>query len=180
MGVSVGAGEFGELVGDLGAEVVDLVGGEAEDGGHGSFSGGDGFLHVAAAVADDADGFGEGDGSGGDVGGVLAKGVAGGVGREDVLGGEGLRRKDAVGGGGDGEDGGLGVLGEAEVFFGAFEDEFGEGEAEGFVGFVEDGAGGGVAIVEVAAHADGLGALAGEEEGYRLGWGLNGIRGSSV
>ena len=74
--------------------------------------------------------------------------------------------RTAGGGDGDGEDGGLGVLGELEVFFGAFEDEFGEGEAEGFVGLVEDGSGGGEVVVEVAAHAYGLGALAGEEEGY--------------
>ena len=57
------------------------------------------------------------------------------------------------------------MLGELELVFGAFEDEFGEGEAEGVVGLVEEGAGGGEVVVEVAAHAYGLGALAGEEEG---------------
>ena len=98
------------------------------------------------------------------MGGVLAERVAGGEGGEDCLGGKGLG-ENTVSGGGDGEDGGLGVLGEAEVFFGALEDEFREWEAESFVGFVEDGAGGGVAVVEVAAHADGLRALAGEEQG---------------
>ena len=79
-------------------------------------------------------------------------------------GGHGSFGEDALGGDGDGEDGGLGVLGELELVFGAFEDEFGEGEAEGVVGLVEDGAGGGVVVVEVAAHAYGLGALSGEEE----------------
>ena len=39
------------------------------------------------------------------------------------------------------------------------------GEAEGVVGLLEDGAGGGDGVVEGAAHADDLGALAGEEEG---------------
>ncbi len=123
-------------------------------------SGGDGLLHVAAAGADGADGVGEGEGSGGDVGGVFAEGMAGGEGGVDAVFGE-----DAGGGDGDGEDGGLGVLGELELVFGAFEDELGEGEAEGFVGLVEDGAGDGEVVVEIAAHADGLRALAGEEEG---------------
>ena len=70
----------------------------------------------------------------------------------------------AEGGDGDGEDGGLGVLGELEGVFGAVEDDVGEAKAEGFVGFLEDGAGGGVGVVEGAAHADGLRALAGKEE----------------
>ena len=74
-------------------------------------------------------------------------------------------RARARGGDGDGEDGGLGVLGELELVFGALEDELGEGEAQGVVGLFEDGAGGGEVVVEVAAHADGLRALAGEEEG---------------
>ena len=74
--------------------------------------------------------------------------------------------KHAGGGDGDGEDRGLRVLGELELVFGAFEDELGEREAEGFVGLVEDGAGGGEVVVEVAAHADGLRALAGKEEGW--------------
>jgi len=95
------------------------------------------------------------------VGGVLAEGVAGGEG-----GGEAFFREDAGGGYGDGEDGGLGVLGELELVVGALEDEFGESEAEGFIGLFEDGSGGGEVVVEVAAHAYGLGALAGEEEGW--------------
>ena len=100
---------------------------------------------------------------GGDVGGVLAEGVAGGVGDGEVAGVE-LGLEDAEGGDGDGEDGGLGVLGELEGVFGAVEDDVGECEAEGVVGFFEDGAGGGVGVVEGAAHAYGLRALAGEEE----------------
>ena len=87
-----------------------------------------------------------------------------------MAGGEGWRNaffgEDAGGGYGDGEDGGLGVLGELELVFGAFEDELGEGEAQGFVGLVEDCAGGGEVVIKVAAHADGLRALAGEEEGW--------------
>ena len=134
---------------------------EAEDGGHGAFACGDGLLHVLAAGADGADGVGEGEGSGGDVGGVFAEGVAGGEGGLDAAFGE-----DAGGGDGDGEDGGLRVLGELELVFGAFEDELGEGEAESFVGLVEDGASDGEVVVEIAAHADGLRTLAGKEEGW--------------
>jgi hypothetical protein len=73
--------------------------------------------------------------------------------------------EDAEGGDGDGEDGGLGVLGELESVFGAVEDDVGEAKAEGVVGFFEDGAGGGVGVVEGAAHTYGLRALAGKEEG---------------
>ena len=58
--------------------------GKAEDGGHGAFSGRDGLLHVLAAGADGADGVGEGEGAGDDVGGVFAEGVAGGEGGLDV------------------------------------------------------------------------------------------------
>jgi len=57
-----------------------------------------------------------------------------------------------------------GVLGELEVVFGAFEDDLRERELERVVGFLEDGAGGGEGVVEGAAHAYGLRALAGEEE----------------
>lgn len=140
-----------KLVGGAGAELGDLFGGKTEDGCHGSLTGGDGFLHEAATGADGADGVGEGEGSGYDVGGVLAEGVAGGHG-----GGETVFGEDASGGDGDGEDRGLGVLGELEEVVGAVEDDFGECEAEGFVGFVKDGLGGREGVVEGAAHADGL------------------------
>ncbi len=126
-----------------------------------------------AAGAHGAEGFGEGDGSGGDVGAVFAERVAGGEGGGEVR--EELG-EDAPGGDGDGEDGGLGVLGVLEGFGGAVEDEVGEGEAEGLVGLVEDGAGGGVGVVELAAHADGLGTLAGEEEGW-FGGGVHRVDG---
>ena len=97
------------------------------------------------------------------MGGVLTEGVAGGEGGGDVAGLQ-FGFEDAVGGDGDGEDRGLGMLGESEVFFGAFEDDLREWELEGVVGFLEDGAGGGVGVVEGAAHAYGLRSLAGEEE----------------
>ena len=64
---------------------------EAEDGGHGAFSGGDCLLHVHAAGSDGADGFGEGEGAGGDVGGVLAERVAGGEGGLDAFFGQDFR-----------------------------------------------------------------------------------------
>ena len=167
------AGERGEGVFDLLADGGDEVGGEAEDGGHGAFAGGNGLLHVAAAEADGADGVGEGEGAGGDVGGVLAEGVAGGH-----SGGDAALGEHAEGCGGDGEDGGLSVFGELEGVFGTFEDELREGELEGSIGLFEDGACGGEIIVKIAAHADGLGALAGKEKswldcGHRERWYMN-------
>lgn len=194
-GVEVGGGDDlvglgfdgAELGGDSGAGGFDVGEVEAEDGGHGSLAGGDGGLHELAAGADGADGVGEGERMGGDVGGVLAEGVAGGVGDGEIAGFQ-LGLEHAEGGDGDGENGGLGVLGELEGVFGAVEDEVGEGEAEGVVGLFEDGAGGGVGVVEGAAHAYGLRTLAGEEEGDGGGCsgahqdslaagGVNGVRG---
>jgi hypothetical protein len=57
------------------------------------------------------------------------------------------------------------MLGELELFFGAFEDKPGEGEAESFVSLVEYGARDGEVVVEIAAHSYGLRALTREEEG---------------
>ena len=160
-GLGLGRGrERGELVGDLGADGLDELGGEAKDGSHCAFSGRDGLLHVLAAGAHGADGVGEGQGPGGDVGGVFAEGMAGGEGGMDAAFGE-----DARGGDGDGQDRGLRVLGELELVFGALEDELREGEAEGLVGLFEDGSSDGEVVVEIAAHPYGLGALAREEEG---------------
>ena len=150
-----------ELVGCLVAEVDDLVGGESEDGCHGAFPGGDGLLHEAAAGANGADGVGEGEGSGCYMRRILSEGVPGGEG-----GGDAVLGQDTGSGDGDGEDGGLSVLGELEGVFGAIEDDFGEGEAEGFIGFFKYGAGCGKGFSEGASHANGLGALAGKEEGW--------------
>ena len=171
-GVEVGGGDdlvglafdVAELGSDAGAGGFDVGEVEAEDGGHCAFSGGDGGLHELAAGADGADGVGEGESVGGDVGGVLAEGVAGGVGDGEIAGFQ-LGLEHAEGRDGDGEDGGLRVLGELEGVFGTVEDEVGEGETEGVVGLFEDGAGGGVSVVEGAAHAYGLRTLSGEEEG---------------
>ena len=77
-----------------------------------------------------------------------------------------LFRKDAGGGDGDGEDRGLGVLGELELVFGAFKDELREREAERLVGLLKGGASGGEVVGEVAAHADGLRTLPGKEKGW--------------
>ena len=72
----------------------------------------------------------------------------------------------ACGGDGDDEVCGLCVLGELELVFGTLEDELRDGEAESFVGLVEGGASDGEVGVEIAAHSDGLGILAGKEEGW--------------
>ncbi len=156
------ADELGaEFVGGQGAKVDNLVGGEAEDGGHGTLSGRDGLLHEAATGADGAYGVGEGEGSGGNVGGVLAERVSCGDG-----GGDAVFCKDAGGGDRDGEDGGLSVLGELEGVFRSFEDDFRKGKAEGVVCFFKYGAGGGEGFNEGVSHAYGLGALTGKEEGW--------------
>ena len=58
----------------------------------------------------------------------------------------------------------LGVLGEVEVMLGAFEHQPAQALAQGVIDLGEHIAGGRVGLGEFAAHADGLGALSGEEE----------------
>ncbi len=157
-GVEIGGADDFAL-GGFGEDGIEFALGEFEEGGHGAESGGNGLLHVLAAVADEADGVGKVEGSGGDEGGVFAEAVAG-----DVIGGKAGFGEDGEGGGGDGEECGLGELGEFELVFGAFEAEAGEGVAESVIGGFEDVARGGVRIEEGLAHAYGLGTLAREEE----------------
>jgi hypothetical protein len=99
------------------------------------------------------------------MGGVFSEAVAGSEGGLDSAFGQGFHQ-DASRGDRNGQDCWLRMLSELELVFRPFEDEFGQGEAKGFVGFVEDGASRGEVIVEVAAHPDSLGALAGKEEGW--------------
>ena len=66
-----------------------------------------------------------------------------------------------------GEQRGLGVLGAVEVLLGPVPREPGDRLAKGGVGGGEDGGRGGGGLGEGAAHADGLAALAGEDEGDR-------------
>ena len=119
------------------------------------------MLHVLAAGADGADRVGEGEGSGSDVGGVFAKTVTSAERRLNAA-----LSEDAGRGNGDSEDRRLSVLGEFELVLRPLEDELRESEAKRSVGLVEDGASSGEVVVEVTAHSDGLGALAGKEEGW--------------
>ena len=59
---------------------------------------------------------------------------------------------------------GLGVLGEDQFLAGAFEHEFGELLVQGVVDLLEHLAGGGEGGGEITSHADGLAALAWEDE----------------
>lgn len=145
--IIVGGGDDFAL-GSFGEESVQGAFREFEEGGHGADPGGDGLLHELAALADDADGVGKVEGAGGDEGGVFAEGVAG-----DKVGLEAFAAGDAEGGGGDGDEGGLGVFGLFQLLFGTVEAELADGEAEGLVGFGERGAGFGKRIVKRTAHS---------------------------
>jgi hypothetical protein len=132
----------------------------------GALSGG---LHLATALADQADAVAEVDDAGGHEGGVLAHRVARGEGggrRRRVRARPALahRLKD-----GDrrGEDRRLGVLGQVESFNGAVPGECAERLAEGRVGGSEHRGGGRGGRGEVPAHAHRLRALAGKDEGER-------------
>ena len=65
------------------------------------------------------------------------------------------------------EQGGLGVLGPIQSLGGAVPGEFADALTQGGVGGGEDGRGGRRGRGEVPAHAHGLRALAGEDEGDR-------------
>jgi len=154
-----GGDHQGGFRGGLSAGFGHLCGGEREDGGHGALTRGDGQLHGASAGFDGAYGVGKAEGSSGDVGGPLSQRVPGGQRRLDTLFGEYAERGDA-----DGEDGRLGIFGEAQVFFRAFKNQFGERKAKSLIGFGKGGGGDGKVVGEVAAHANGLRTLAWKEK----------------
>ena len=62
---------------------------------------------------------------------------------------------------------GCAVLGAVELLLGALPGEPADGLAEGGIGGGKDGGGRGRGLGEGTAHADGLAALAGEDEGDR-------------
>ena len=142
---------------------------EADEGGHRAVAALARRLHQAAALADEADAVLEREDAGGDERGVLAHRVAGGEGR--------LRGREAGCGpalaqrleDGDrrGEERGLGVLGQVQLLGRAVPGERADRLAEGGVGRGEHGRGGGRGRGEIPAHAHGLRALAGEDEGDR-------------
>ncbi len=167
-GVAVGHAE--RAVGGAGRdEVVESFVGEADDRGHRARVPFTRCLHQAPALPHQADPVGEGDDARGDHGRVLAHRVAGGEcggeggpagGRAPVL--EGAQECD-----GGREEGRLGVDREVEGLGRAFPGEARERLAEGLVGGREHRRGGRRHVCEGAAHADGLRALAGEDERER-------------
>jgi len=70
----------------------------------------------------------------------------------------------AIGSYGSGQDGGLCLLSKLELIFRAFETELGDLVAERFVGFIKSLFRNRMIGGEFFAHANGLGALSGEEE----------------
>ena len=98
-------------------------------GGHCALSSGNGQLHGPPASLHGAHRIGKAERPGGHMGAPLAQRVSGGQRRLHALLGQ-----HAPGGDADGENGRLGVLGELEVLFGPFEDQFGKREAESLVG----------------------------------------------
>ena len=127
--------------------------GKSQDGRHGAFTLGYGLLHELAAGANSADGLGKREGASGDVGAVLAERVSGGEGWGQA--GHGLLHY-AVRRDGDGQDSGLGMLGELQGIDGTTEDDLGERKPERFIGFLEYGFGCGKTVLKVASHPDGL------------------------
>ena len=141
---------------------------EADDRGHRARRARRPTPASAAALAHEPDGVGEVERAGGDERRVLAHRVPGGEG--GLPGPRRRARRPALADGrevGDrgGEQRGLGVLGPVELLGGAVPGEPADGLAERGVGRGEDGGGGGRGGGERPAHADGLGALAGEHEG---------------
>ena len=148
---------------------------ETDDRGHPAFPTRAGCLHQPAAGAHETDRVGEVQRAGRDEGRILAHRVAGDEGRVRDVDGQGvpLRADGLEVGDRGGEERRLRVLGAVEFLLGALPGEAGDGLAERLVGSGEDGGGRGRCLGERPAHADGLAALAGEDEGdlvHRLGW----------
>jgi hypothetical protein len=136
------------------------AGSKDRTGGHGSLAGGDGQLHGSAAGFHRAYRIGKAECSGGYVGRPLAQRMPRGKRRLDALFREHAPRCDA-----HREDRRLSVLGEAQVFFRTFKDEFRERKAERLVGLGKGLRSDGKAFSEFAAHAGGLRTLPRKEEG---------------
>jgi hypothetical protein len=116
-------------------------------------------LHGASASLDRTHRIGEGKRAGQDVRRPFAERVTGGKRGRDAALGQHARRGNA-----DGENCRLGIFRQAEVRFRPLEAQSREREAEGRIGFGESLSGYGKAIGEVAAHSNGLRALAGAEK----------------
>jgi hypothetical protein len=152
-----------QLVRDAGADIVDLLGGQAEDRRHRAFAGRHGRLHELPAGAHGADGVSKAEGPSSDMRGVFAQRVARGVAHGESTRSQ-LRLEHAVGRDGNRQDRRLGMLGQLELVLGAVEDDLRQRKAERVVGFFEDGARGGRSVIQRAAHADGLRSLAREKK----------------
>ena len=162
-----GVGQIGE---DGVAEFPDGVGGEAEDGDHGTVGSVGGGLHGLAAELDEGEGVVEGHGFGGVEGSVFAEAESGaGVGGEHSRGRlchivQKAGAEGEQGSGAGSEDGGLGEFGGIEFFFRAIKAEVGEVVAYDVLGLLIKIGDLGVFVGEGFSHAYLLGALAGEHK----------------
>ena len=123
-----------------------------------------GALHGLSALFQQAGGVGKREGAGGGERRVFAERVAG---DEGGLVGEleaARLFQRADDGEADGHDGGLGILGERQVFLRAFPHQFGELLAQSLVDLLEDLTGGSESLGQFAAHADGLRSLPRKDE----------------
>ncbi len=137
-----------------------LVGGRADERGHGPRADRDGLLHELPALAHDDRGIGRGKPADTDDGPVLAEGVAG----HEIAADCAEVFQHGVNGGGDGQDGGLRVLGQLELVLGTFEAELGDREAERIIDLPEDAPRDRVGLEDVLPHAGVLAPLAGKDE----------------
>ncbi len=150
--------------GGFGADLARLVHVGAEQRGHGAETGRDGLLHRLAAQLQQAGSVGDAEGSRGGKGGVFAERVAGDDQRLLGQGEAAFFFQHTQNGERMGHERGLGVLGQGEFLARPLEHQFRELLAEGVIDFLEHLARGGEGGGEIAAHADGLAALAREDE----------------
>ena len=134
---------------------------QPEDGGHSAGVELSGGFHTFAAFAGQCQGILEGQGAGSHQGAELTHRVAGHERRAKI----GVNfQEDAQGSDGVGEQDGLGVVGVVELGFGAFPGSLCQVEPQHLFGLHEGGARHRVRCGQLAAHANGLRALAGENE----------------
>ena len=156
--IEVGCGDDLALRG-FGQYACEFAVGEFEDRGHGADALRNCFLHVPAALFDQAHGVGKGDGSSRHQSRVLAQAVARHVLRLHPFGFEHPERRHRYR-----EQRRLGVFGLFQLVLRPLETQLGKGESERLIGFREHGGSNRKCVGERFPHAGELRSLAGEKK----------------
>ena len=165
LAATIVVGGFDHLAGgDFGANCAGGFEIRAQKRGHGTLAGGNSLLHRFAAQPQQARRLRQFQAAGRRKRAVFAQGMAGHERRTALQNHAALVLQHPQHRHGDGHQRGLGVVGEGQFLRRALEHQLGQLLLQRLVNLAEDLAGGGERGGQVAAHPDGLAALAGENE----------------